>query len=544
MGTTQPTSFGPKIGKMAASLQIAPAPHCLSPDEVARGLDVDPKTGLSAVEAESRRTRWGLNEFPQPGGRPVWAALFAQFTNVLIVLLLIATAIAVAIGEWVNAAAITAIVILSALLGFAQEWRASRALERLRDLSVPNAKVLREGSVQQIPARELVPGDVVLLDVGNYVPADVRLIEAFLLEVNEASLTGESVPSTKDATVTLSVATTVADRVNCAFAGTILTRGRGKGVVVATGAETQIGQIAEMVAIPEEAPTPLQRRISELGRYLGAIAVAISGVVFILGVLRGLDLGDMALTAISLAVAAVPEGLPAVVVIALGLGMQRMARRNALIRTLPTVETLGSATVIASDKTGTLTKGEMTVTKIYLGPERPLIDITGTGFEPDGQFLVHSEAIDPRHDPHLRLFLIAGALCNDSRLQTDGVHWRVVGDTTEGALTVAARKAGLDWEELERQHPRTSEIPFTSERALMTTVHQMEDEQVAYMKGAPEVVLAVCTSRRSRDAAVPISEADQGQILDAAHRLASDGLRVLGLAYRVLKKEGKAPIAS
>jgi len=534
----------PKMGDVQVEPQIATAPHCRSADEIARELDVDPETGLSHTEVESRRAQLGPNELPRPRGRSMLASLLAQFANVLIILLLIAIAIAVAIGEWVNAATIGAIVILSVLLGFAQEWRAGRALEKLRDLTAPNAKVLRQGNVQGLPARDLVPGDVVLLDVGNYVPADVRLLESFSLDVNEASLTGESVPSSKDAAILLPVTTPVADRTNCAFASTIVTRGRGTGVVIATGSSTEIGRIAELVAIPREAPTPLQQRISELGRYLGAIAVAISVVVFAVGVARGLDLGDMALTAISLAVAAVPEGLPAVVVIALALGMQRMVGRHALIRTLPTVETLGSATVIASDKTGTLTKGEMTVTSIYLGPERPLVAVTGVGFEPAGKFLANGEPIDPRHDRHLRRLLVAGALCNDARLETDGTHWRVVGDTTEGALTVAARKAGLDWEELERESPRISELPFTSERACMTTVHRMEDCRIAYMKGAPEVILAACVSRRKGDDVASLSDTDRAQIMTTNQQLAPEGLRMLSLAYRDLPESGVEPVES
>jgi len=516
--------------------------HCLSPDEVARHLAVDPETGLSTGEVEARRAYVGPNELPRAKGRSLTATLLAQFANILIILLLIAIAIAVAIGEWLNAATIGAIVILSALLGFAQEWKAGRALEALRDLTAPNAKALRQGSVQSLPARDLVPGDVVLLDVGNYVPADVRLLDSFSLDVNEASLTGESVPSSKDAAVLCPVATPMADRTNCAFASTIVTRGRGTGVVIATGSGTEIGQIAGMIALPHESPTPLQQRISELGRYLGAIAVAISIVVFIVGVARGRDLGDMALTAISLAVAAVPEGLPAVVVIALALGMQRMARRNALIRTLPTVETLGSATVIASDKTGTLTKGEMTVTSIYLGPERPLVAVTGVGFEPAGEFLSNGEHIDPRHDRHLRRLLVAGALCNDARLETDGTRWRVVGDTTEGALTVVARKAGLEREELERESPRISELPFTSERACMTTVHRIEDRRVAYMKGAPEVILEACAGRRTEDDVAPLSDTDRAQIMTTNQQLASEGLRMLALAYRNLPDSGIDPV--
>jgi Ca2+-transporting ATPase len=508
------------------------AAHLRTAGDAALELGVDPRVGLASDEVLARRARWGENELPEAEGRSPAVMLVAQFRNVLIALLLVAIGIALAIGEWVNAVTIAAIVVLSVLLGFIQERRAGRALERMRDMTAPVAKVLRDGTVREIPAREIVPGDLVLLDVGNYVPADVRLVESHSLEVNEASLTGESVPSVKDAAITFGHETPVADRSNCAFGGTIVTRGRGVGVVVAIGSETQIGRIAELVARPEEPPTPLQERISDLGRYLGGVAIAISATVFVVGVLRGLDTGDMALTAISLAVAAVPEGLPAVVVVSLALGMQRMAKRNALIRTLPTVETLGSATVIASDKTGTLTTGEMTVTAIYLGPERELVEVTGVGFGPAGKFITSGQSFDARSDAHLRRLLIAGSLCNDARLESDGGRWHVVGDTTEGALAVVAAKAGLDWEELEPETPRVGEIPFTSERSLMTTLHAAGDHFVAYMKGAPEIVLQRCSARRIADHAIPLSEEGRDAIRLTNHNLASAGLRVLALAYR------------
>ncbi len=509
-------------------------PHAADVDAAVRRLEADPAAGLTSPEAAERLARYGPNMLPEAPGRSLVAAFVSQFTSFLILLLLAATVVAAAIGEIVDAVAISAIVFFAALLGFLQEWRAERAIAALRAMAAPEARVLRDGAPTAVPAGSIVPGDIVLLDVGNYVPADLRLVESHMLEVNEASLTGESAPVRKSAAAVLPPQTEVADRLNSSFAGTIVTYGRGVGLAVATGGETEIGRIAELIARPVVGPTPLQRRMSELGRYLGVAAIAVSAIVFVAGLVRGLDLVEIGLTAISLAVAAVPEGLAAVVVISLALGMQRMARRRALIRRLAAVETLGSATVIASDKTGTLTRGEMTVTALYTGPGRLAIEVTGGGYEPVGDFRSDGITVDPAADGHLELLLTAGALCNDARLEQRDGRWQVIGDTTEGALVVAARKAGLDWERIESSQARTHELPFTSERARMTTVHKFEDRAIAYMKGAPEVVLASCLQRRHGDAVVPLTEGEERDILDANLQLASKGLRVLALSYRIV----------
>lgn len=507
-------------------------PHARLVEEVVRDLGTDLERGLRDDEAASRLLVYGPNSLPEPPGRSLLRALLDQFANFLIVLLIIATAIAALIGEYVDAITIAAIVALTAILGLVQEWRAERALQALRGMMAPTARLLREGRVIELPAPEVVPGDVVILEVGHYVPADIRLVESATLNINEASLTGESDPVSKDAASVLAPEATVADRRNSAFAGTVVTYGRGCGVVVATGASTEVGGIATIIGTVEEGPTPLQRRMSNLGRWLGGAAIAISVVIFGMGAATGEDVLDMLLTSVSLAVAAVPEGLPAVVVISLALGMQRMARRHALMRRLAATETLGSATVIASDKTGTLTRGEMTVVRIYLGPDLEQMTVTGTGYEPVGEFRGIRDVVAPRSDRHIRLLLTAGALCNDARLLHEKGRWRVVGDTTEGALVVAARKAGLDWEQLEAEEPRISEVPFSSDRARMTTVHQVETRCVAYMKGAPEVILPLCESRRRRDDRVPLTEEDRGSVASANEELAALGLRILAVAYR------------
>lgn len=516
-------------------MKLAPA-HPSSAEEVALALSTDVAAGLTSAEASERLARYGPNALPETKGRTLVQAFAEQFASFLILLLLAATVLAAAIGEYLDAVTIAAIVVLSAILGVAQEWRAERALEALQAMMAPTARVVRDGRVMELPAQSLVPGDVVLLEVGYYVPADLRLAEAVELSLNEASLTGESTVVRKDPSLVLSAETPVADRRNCAFGGTLVTSGRARGIVVATGPSTEMGRIAALISAYEEEQTPLQRRMSGLGRWLGGAAVTISFLIFGIGVATGERVVDMLLTSVALAVAAVPEGLPAIVTIGLALGMQRMARRNSLVRRLSAVETLGSATVIASDKTGTLTKGEMTVVRVYLGPDAPEVEVTGVGYAPEGEFQRESGTVEAVREPQLRLLLTAGALCNDACVQEEQGRWGVVGDTTEGALVVAAAKAGLIREGLEEEQPRQSEVPFSSERRRMTTVHRRGDQLLAYMKGAPDIVLPLCSRRQSGDKAVDLSERDRNRILAANEQLASRGLRVLGLAYRWLER--------
>ena len=507
---------------------------------VAELLDVDVETGLSSRDVADRRRRYGANLLPGPPRRSLAKALVPQVANFLILLLLIAAAIAVAVDELVQAGTILAIVVLTVVLGFFEDWRAERAISTLQKMAAPEARATRDGEVVTVPGGDLVPGDIVLLDAGSAIPADLRLVETHMLRVNEASLTGESLTVEKDAALVLPEATELADRSNCAFAGTAVTYGRGSGLVVAIGQETQIGRIAELTGEAREMATPLQRDMASLSHALGAGALFVAVMVFIAGVLHGLDTKEVALAAISLAVAAVPEGLPAVVVICLALGMQRMAKRNVLIRRLTAVETLGAATVIATDKTGTLTRGEMTVTLVYLGPGEEPILVGGAGYAPHGEFRRGGQSIDPLRHEHLALLLTAAALCNDAKVQRDGSEWRVVGDTTEGGLAILAKKAGLSREQLETEQPRIDEVPFSSERTRMTTLHQGAEQVVGYSKGAPETIVESCAWRRRGQAVVPLSSTDASAILDAAREMADAALRVIALAYRTAQSETTA----
>jgi Ca2+-transporting ATPase len=519
---------------------VTTSPHTLAAAVVAQHLDVNVATGLTRQDVIERRLRYGVNRLPGKRRRGLARAVFAQVANFLILLLLVAAAIAVAVDELIQAGTILAIVVLTVALGFFEDWRAERAISALQKMAAPEARVLRAAEVIQIRSEDLVPGDVVILDAGSAIPADLRLVETHMLRVNEASLTGESVTVEKEGKLVLPQATELADRRNCAFAGTAVAYGRGSGIVVAIGEETQIGRIARLTGEPREAPTPLQRDMISLSHALGAGALGVGLVVFIAGILHGLDVKDVALAAISLAVAAVPEGLPAVVVICLALGMQRMAKLNVLIRRLTAVETLGAATVIATDKTGTLTRGEMTVTSLYLGPGENLITVSGTGYEFRGEFHQGHLPIDPLRDEHLALLLTAAALCNDAKVEKNDSEFRIVGDTTEGALAVLAEKAGLSRERLATEQPRIDEVPFSSERSRMTTIHGGGEGVLAYSKGAPETILERCDRRRRRQAVVPLSSNDAGAVLSAAHRMADMGLRVIAFAYRTAPAETAA----
>ncbi len=516
--------------------------HSLSIEEVLSALGTPRAEGLSVEEAQARLERYGPNELaerPRPG---FWRLLLGQFDNFLILILLVACLISLFLGEYVDAGAIATIVVLNAALGVIQEQRAEKALEALKKMAAPEAHLIRVGHRTTVPVRELVPGDLVLLEAGNYVPADVRLVESANLRIAEASLTGESVAVDKKTTVPLKANIPLGDRDNMAYMGTMVSYGRGQGVVVATGMDTEIGHIAEMIQAYEAEPTPLQVKLDQLGKWLGAAALAICAIVFMVGVLRGIAPLEMFLTTISLAIAAVPEGLPAVVTICLALGMQRMARRHALLRKLPAVETLGSATVICSDKTGTLTRNEMTVVRLWA--DRAFIQVTGQGYEPKGEFYDDSQPVEVKQYPALDRLLQAILLCNDARLESDGKHWRMVGDSTEGAMVVAAAKAGLWREELEKRYPRVEEVPFDSERKRMTTIHQvpppLAEEQsssppssyVAYVKGAPDIVLGLCDRIFENGGEQPLDDAGRVRVLETNDALSSGALRVLGVAYR------------
>jgi len=486
--------------------------------------------GLAEVEVERRFARYGPNELQAADRVSPWAILFEQFKNVLIIILLIATAISAVLGQGVEAIAIAVIVLFAVLLGFIQEYRAERAIEALRQMAAPTVTVIREGQEIEIPARELVPGDLILLHAGDRVAADARLVESVNLKIDEAALTGESVPVGKRTEPLGGEDLALGDRDNMVFGGTIATYGRGRAVVVATGMKTQFGRIAEMLQSVETGKTPLQQNLNKVGRVLAQAALVVVAGIVALGVLRGQPLLEMLIFGIALAVAAVPEALPAVVTISLAIGVQRMVKRNALVRRLPAVETLGSTSVICSDKTGTLTKDEMTARKLYT-PERTIV-ISGSGYEPEGEFSIDGSVVEPS-EQEMEL-LRAAALVSDAHVVRDDTQggWRIKGDPTEGAVIVAAAKAGLQKDDLDLQFPRIGEIPFTSETKRMTTLHAVGSSQVAYAKGAPETILNSCSSQLTSQGEVTLGDADREAILEAVRQMASEALRVLGVASK------------
>lgn len=527
--------------------------HSLDVQEVLDKLHTLSEQGLSSTEVEHRLQEHGLNQLREAPPPTFWQMLWAQFNNFVVILLIVAAAISALLSDFIEAAAIMAIVILNAILGVIQERRAEQALAALRKLASPEAVVIRNGSRQMIPASELVPGDLVLLEAGNYVPADIRLIEAFNLQIDEAALTGESVPVQKDAFVQLRANIPIGDRKNTAFMGTLVTYGRGRGVVVATGMLTQIGLIAEMLQSVEQEPTPLQRRLDQLGKTLGWAAIAVCALVFAVGWLRGSDPLDMFIVAVSLAIAAVPEGLPAIVTISLALGMREMIKHHALIRRLSSVETLGSATIICSDKTGTLTQNAMTATRLWT--DGTFFTISGKGSTSDGVFLVNDSQVRLQSYPAAQTTLWIAGLNNDAGLEITSTNdqsssYRIVGDPTEGALLIAGVKAQADLKALQRAYPRVQEVPFDSTRKRMITIHKIgdphaEDISPFYdqtqrqwyaitVKGAPDLVLELCKYYQKMDDRIdPLDEKTRMRILAANDSMTQDALRVLAMAYKV-----------
>ena len=434
------------------------------------------------------------------------------------------------LGERVDAIAIGSIIILNAILGFVQEYRAEKALEALKKLAAPNAKVLREGHQRVVQAIKVVPGDILLLEAGDQIPADGRLLEVVSLQAEESSLTGESVPSAKFIEA-LPGDTPLADRENMTYSGTSVTYGRGKAVVVATGMDTEFGKIAEHIQKVKEEATPLQLRMRSLGMILGGLALLVCAVLFGIQVLGGHPLLESFMMAVALAVSAVPEGLPAVVTVALALGVRKMATRNAIVRRLASVETLGSTSVICTDKTGTLTKDEMTVKRVLAGGQD--IEVTGIGYEPQGDFLADGNPVDVGENSHFMLLLRIGSLCNHASLHHEG-EWSVVGDPTEGALLSLAAKGGIWREELLKEYPTVDEIPFDSTRKRMTTIHDCGGERLVYTKGAPEVLLQLSSSVHRDDTTERLNDDEREKILGIVRDMAAVGLRVLAFAYRVV----------
>lgn len=517
--------------------EVSPLWHTLPVDAVMSHLHSAPE-GLAKIEVERRLARYGPNELEAAHRVSPWAVLLGQFKNVLIVILLIATAISAFVGHGVEAIAIAVIVLFAVVLGFAQEYRAERAIEALRRMAAPTVTVIRGGQETRIPARELVPGDLILLHAGDKVAADARLIKSINLQVEEAALTGESVAVAKNTEPLSREDLALGDRNNMVFAGTIATYGRGRAVVVGTGMNTQFGRIAKMLQSVESGKTPLQQNLDKVGRVLALAALVVVGGIVAMGLLRGQPLLEMFIFGIALAVAVVPEALPAVVTVSLAIGVQRMAKRNALVRRLPSVETLGSTSVICSDKTGTLTRDEMTARTLYT-PERTLT-ISGSGYDPQGEFSVNGSVVPPSTQE--TELLQAAALVCDAGLVRDDAHggWQIKGDPTEGALIVAAAKAGLNKDDLDLRFPRTGEIPFTSETKRMTTLHSTENGQVAYAKGAPETILNSCSRQLTAQGKVALAEADRASILERVQGMAGDALRVLAVATKAEATLGDA----
>ncbi len=485
--------------------------------------------GLTTQEAKQRLEAYGPNSLKKEKGTSALKILLGQFTDILMVILLIATGLSIVVGEVTDAIIILIIVIASAALGFSQEYRSEKAVEALKKMTAPTASILRDGKEVRIPAEQLVPGDIMILYAGDKVPADGRIIEAFTLKDDEAPLTGESSPVQKSAE-TLPVQTQLNDRENMVYTGTVVVYGRGKAVVTGTGMTTEFGKIAKMVQSSPTEQTPLEKRLSGVGKWIGILALTVAASVGIIGIIEGRPIIEMVLWAVSLAVAAVPEALPAIVTGALAIGMYRMAKVNAIVKRLPAVETLGSTSVICSDKTGTMTKGEMTVRSIYVSNQT--YKVTGIGYAPEGEFQLNGAKIKP--DQNLKTLLRAATLCNDSGLEqdTESGKWIVKGDPTEGALVVAAAKAGLNKEDLEEESPRVFEVPFSSERKRMTTIHKVAGKKVAYLKGAPEMVIERCNRILIDGKEKAFTKDDQAKTFKMTEVLALQALRNLAVAYK------------
>lgn len=496
-------------------------------------LKTDLAIGLSSTEVQKRLREYGHNQLKEKKAVSPFQIFFEQFRDFIIWVLIAAALVSGFLQEWVDAIAIIAIVILNAILGFIQEYRAEKSLAALKKLSSPNAKVIRDDQHKIIPSRELVPGDIIELEAGDHVSADGRLVWVTSnFSVQEASLTGESTPVLKTIRTLDKDEVPLADRANMVYLGTSVASGKARAIIVETGMKTELGKIAGMLQEVKKEVTPLQRKLEEFGKWIVYLCFVLVGMVFILEALRGGKMLDVFLTAVSLAVAAIPEGLPAVVTIALALGVQRMVKRHALIRKLPSVETLGCATVICSDKTGTLTKNEMTVQAVFAGKD--LFKVSGVGYEPKGEFILKEASINPRETAGLRTALQCGVLCNGAELMKKQNSYTIIGDPTEGALLVAAAKAGLDKKALEKEFPFVEEIPFDSERKKMTIIRRYGNGFIAYVKGAPDLLIRGCTEIEEVTVRRLLNADDRALILKINNDLSNQAMRVLAVAYKRL----------
>ncbi len=508
-----------------------------SPENVCHNLQTDLHKGLSSEEAEKRFQKFGPNQLPEQKRVSPFTLLISQFSSFIVWTLIVAAFIAGFLGEWIDATAIGVIVILNALLGFFQEFRAEKSLAALRKMATPFSKVIRSGELQTLPSEKIVPGDLVLIEAGDRIPADGRIIQSIELSTQEAALTGESMPVHKIADPLEKPDLSVGDKKNMGFLGTVAVSGKGYMIVTETGLQTELGKIASLLQQGREEQTPLQIRLEELGHRLVWICLGIVALVFALGFFRGTPLAENLLISISLAVAAIPEGLPAIVTIALSIGVRKMAKRNALVRRLPSVETLGCTTVICTDKTGTLTQNEMVVRSIWINNE--FVDVTGVSYNPEGDFEIKHVKINPQDIPELTMALKIGTLCNSAELHQNQKTWNIAGDPTEGAILTAAGKANLFKQDLEQKNPIITEIPFDSERKRMSIARQTPDGSVLFTKGATDVILAHSESILLNGKIEPLTAEHRKSILDANGYLASQALRVLAVGYRPLPQNAK-----
>ncbi|MCX8054599.1 MAG: cation-translocating P-type ATPase [Ignavibacteria bacterium] len=492
--------------------------------------------GLTEEEVKSRYEKFGANELKEKEKEPAWKLLLSQFNNLLIYILILSAIISLLLGKTVEPIAIIVIVILAGITGFVQEYQAGKAIESLRKMASPNAKVRRNGKIIEIPAKELVPGDIILLSAGDKVPADARLINANLLRVEEAALTGESVPVSKHIPPISGDNIPLGDRKNMLYMGTAIVQGRAEAVVVYTGMQTEFGKIATLLNETTTERTPLQKNLDKLGKQLGIFSIVLATLVSVLDFLRGSPLAEVFVWGVALAVAIIPEALPAVVTITLALGVKRMVKRRALIRKLPAVETLGSTNIICSDKTGTLTQDEMTIKKVYVYDR--LLDVTGSGYAPEGKMLENGVEINPQKDKQISEAIINGLLCNDASLSFVENEWQIVGDPTEGSIIVLAKKLGFEPDTIKSMHPRVSEIPFSSETKKMTTVNQFGDKKIAISKGAPEIILAQCDYYYDGEEKKQLTEEVRNRILQVYREMAENALRAIAVAKKEIINEG------
>lgn len=500
--------------------------HDEAADAVLKTLDTS-ETGLSSGEAENRLKKYGKNELKEEEKTSAVKLFLSQFKSFLILILIVAALVSAFLGELVDALVILFTVFLAGVLGFVQEYRAEESIKLLKSLTSPEALVVRNGKEVKVLSSLLVPGDILILQAGDRIPADARLLEAQSLKIDESSLTGESVPVEKSIKILLPE-TPQPDRKNMAYTGTSVTYGRGKAVITATGMSTAFGKLAGLLGEIERERTPLQEKLDQFGRWLGAATLIVVAFVAVLGIFKGFDPFEMFLWGVALAVAAIPEALPAVVTVGLALGVRRMVKRHALVRKLPSVETLGSTNIICTDKTGTLTQNKMTVEKVYVN--RTMLSVTGNGYEPVGDFFKDGQPVS--EDIHLHKLLVTGALCNDAGLVEEEGIGDIIGDPTEGALVVAAAKKGIWRPDLELGHRRIGEVPFSSERKMMTTLNTSEEGLYAYSKGAPEVILDCCTKIFLGGQEKELTPEIRKEILNTVNEMANQTLRVMGFAYR------------